>query len=413
MAGRPQALFFLHIPKTAGTSVRYHLKEAFRPGEVFAPLTPGELDAGALAELKSKRFAAGHFPRGFAEGMPQSTCIFTLLRQPLARERSMQRMFRREAERYAAHDPFGDGIWDRYHTALEADPDAVTASDVHLDHFDNMQARMVAGGGWWDMTQSRRTGAALLKPAVAGLLQVEFGLVEHMDRSLLMLADTMGWPWRPVELTLNQGEPGPLSSGFEAAAAEANRIDLALYEVACELFDLRWRRFIERRLGADASQHPTGEVWDDLVAAVNARAAPPTGVSFLGAYPAGQGLQPEGFNPAFHYAGLDRPVRWLPLEATAVFHAPSPGQPLTLELEAWFPADWGAMSRFRATIDGAPAPVRAACDISVSPPLWRLAVDIPAGPKPRLRRLELAPPPDFAPSHENGAFCLGSVSLSA
>lgn len=324
----------------------------------------------------------------------------------------MQRMFRREAERYAARDPFGNGIWTRYHAALKADPDAVTASDVHLHHFDNMQARMVAGGEWWDMTRARRSGSALLKPAVAGLLQIEFGLVEHMDRSLLMLADTMGWPWRPMELALNRGEPSPLSPAFETAAAEANRVDMALHEVAVDLFELRWRRFVERRLGADAGHRPAAEIWADLVAAVNARATPPTGVSFLGAYPAGQGLQPEGFKPAFYYAGLDRLVRWLPLETTAVFHTPSAGQPLTFELEAWFPADWGAMSRFSATVDGVHAPVRATCDISVSPPVWRLAVDILAVPGPGLRRLELIPPPDFAASHENGAFCLGRVSPS-
>src|SRR5690606_34428970 len=105
----------------------------------------------------------------------------------------------------------------QFNALLKAGEDVTVMmrSDVTLDHFDNLQARMIAGGDWWDMRTPRRTGPALLKTALAGLLQIEFGLVEHMDRSLLMLSAAMGWPYRPLRARMNEGTEAPVSPRFE------------------------------------------------------------------------------------------------------------------------------------------------------------------------------------------------------
>lgn len=83
-AGGQEALFFVHIPKCAGSSFRQVLKRWFGRAAVF-------LDTHDASELKRAvdrlgrppRAIAGHMPYGLHVGLPVRPCYVSLVRHPL------------------------------------------------------------------------------------------------------------------------------------------------------------------------------------------------------------------------------------------------------------------------------------------------------------------------------------------
>ena len=78
----PRRLYFNHIPRTAGTSLRLWLEAHFEPGQVCPHLLPGEFSAASSAELEGYLLFAGHL-----QSMPHERCgdqlaAFTVLREP-------------------------------------------------------------------------------------------------------------------------------------------------------------------------------------------------------------------------------------------------------------------------------------------------------------------------------------------
>lgn len=96
---------FLHIPKTAGTSLVRGIKEALAPGEyldLYGVHRTTDIIARELAELPPERvakirFAAGHQVwYGIHEVLGRPAKYITFLRSPVARILSCYRMMRRD-----------------------------------------------------------------------------------------------------------------------------------------------------------------------------------------------------------------------------------------------------------------------------------------------------------------------------
>ncbi len=94
----PEALFFVHIPKCAGSSFRQVLKHWFGPNAVFLDTH----DDRALRTAVQRRRAppqaiAGHIPFGLHDGLPVRPCYVSLVRDPLDRFVSFYKHARRTA----------------------------------------------------------------------------------------------------------------------------------------------------------------------------------------------------------------------------------------------------------------------------------------------------------------------------
>jgi hypothetical protein len=96
---------FLHIPKTAGTSLVRMMKESLAPGEyldLYGVNRTTDVLARELAELSPERkqrvrFAAGHQVwHGIHEALGRPARYITFLRSPVARVLSCYRMMRRD-----------------------------------------------------------------------------------------------------------------------------------------------------------------------------------------------------------------------------------------------------------------------------------------------------------------------------
>jgi hypothetical protein len=116
--------FFVHLQKTAGTSLLIRLREHFGVRAIYP--TPGErsLVTSFSVDLLAKRFAArqdeiqvvsGHFPLAASEVLGAPFTVFTVLRDPVQRTLSYLRQQQAEVDQYksAPLDEIYDDPWRR------------------------------------------------------------------------------------------------------------------------------------------------------------------------------------------------------------------------------------------------------------------------------------------------------------
>ena len=101
-----RSLFFLHIPKTAGTSLRELLSCRFAPADILALLRSDgrEERAQQLADVAQYPFVHGHVPYALVDRFPRRPFVVTLLRDPLDRAVSAFYDMRRQARTLALTD---------------------------------------------------------------------------------------------------------------------------------------------------------------------------------------------------------------------------------------------------------------------------------------------------------------------
>ena len=97
-------LAFIHIPKTAGTSITNALKTAYGPG-TFPGMTTLDYQRTDDETLRSFRFFKGHAYRRDIERLPPGTIRFTVLRDPVRRAISYYNYYR-ALDPTAIADPF-------------------------------------------------------------------------------------------------------------------------------------------------------------------------------------------------------------------------------------------------------------------------------------------------------------------
>jgi hypothetical protein len=231
-----RALLFLHIPKTAGTSLRQLLEGAVPAAQrawVYRDppgMTPEAFMALPLEQRARMRLVYGHFHIGLDEHIPGPSTYVTMLRDPVERTISL----------YHHLLTVPDSPWH----------DRVVAGSLSLEDFactgaagmsDNrmlrllLPGRMPAFGQWPD-------GA--LEAAIRSIeARFEAVLVmERMDASLAELGRILGRALGGVpRLNASRGRPARehLDPRLVRRIEDANRLDLGLYHWALERLDGR------------------------------------------------------------------------------------------------------------------------------------------------------------------------------
>jgi hypothetical protein len=218
---------FLHVPKTAGSSIRTLIQQNY-PAEATIGFSgePGPLEWYARSPRAFKeqyRLVHGHFPYGIHRGVLDYT-YFTFLRDPVDRHFSDYFFLKR----YHGHP---------MQPALASG--AITLADwarIHgpMPMYRDMSTRIVSGGG--DHGNPDRASIERSKY----LLTVDFafvGLSERFDESVLILAKRLGW--RSVfYLTKNvSANRETVAEELRAMARTGLRCDLELYAYGRSLFE--------------------------------------------------------------------------------------------------------------------------------------------------------------------------------
>lgn len=240
-------VYYLHIPKTAGTTFNAVLETYFDPaqiwpvGELVGPRLASEIADTPPEVLRNYRLIRGHYDYSIHRLLPRPPVYVTMLRHPVDRTISLYR----HILRVPTH---------RLHAEMTAGTGGVR--DL-LEHeaaprrFNDRQVHQIAG-----TVHDRPAGlsdAALLDIAKQRLEREFrfFGLVERFEDSLAVLCATLGWPAVESYRTLNTGSAGQadglVDGSDRTAIAEHNELDMELYEFAVHLFSARYDELVRRR----------------------------------------------------------------------------------------------------------------------------------------------------------------------
>jgi hypothetical protein len=227
-----KALIFLHIPKTAGTTLNRIIERQYSPLAIFT-MDPHRIRATAerfkrLPEARRRRLQVvrGHLFYGIHEFLPQNATYITMLRDPVARLLSsyyfvlrrplnpLHRKFKRE--RLGVED------------CIRLFPDR-----------NNTQCRFIAG-----VKDTAIADERLLDMAKANLTKSfsVVGICERFEESLILISKTFGWEISAYEnhkvaKTRPMAEPKLVD-----LIREHNRLDVELYEFGKKLFEQSLRK---------------------------------------------------------------------------------------------------------------------------------------------------------------------------
>jgi len=231
-------LIFLHIGKTAGTSLRKILHRQFKAAEVLRVETPWrnperlrrEETLDYFATLPERRRASarlieGHVIFGIHELVPRPSTYITLLRNPVALVISQYHFVLRRPRHWLHEQVVGRGM------SLEE----YVQSGIALET-DNSQLRALSG----DRTTAFGACTPELLAQAKRSIEAHFtvtGLTERFDESLILLKRAFGWSnVRYVRANVSRRKD-PVPPAALRAIEERNALDLELYRWATERFD--------------------------------------------------------------------------------------------------------------------------------------------------------------------------------
>lgn len=230
----PQTVIFLHIPKTAGTTLHEIFKANYHPAKIYNREFSGDDGASAFINLPVERRAAirllwGHFPFGLHQYLPGPFTYFTFLRDPVERVISHYYYLLSHPEMFWIPEEIREKNL-TLHEVLER--------EMIVD-IKNMYTRLLAGLPY--LFPADGYTEQHLQMARQNL-QDHFsvvGLVERFDETLLLLQKAYGWQnIYYVQDNVNRQRPDREMIPPETIALieQQNALDMQLYQFGQELF---------------------------------------------------------------------------------------------------------------------------------------------------------------------------------
>ncbi|MDX1571560.1 MAG: hypothetical protein R3200_13850 [Xanthomonadales bacterium] len=227
--------FLIHIPKTAGTSLREMLQRASPRAACFPQAWrlmlnrgryPSEEATLRAAQSGRYRFVAAHLPYAFAQRAGRLPC-WVMVRDPVKRAISNLRHFQRRSPR---------------HRGMEL-RSLVRRKSIVVNHLTNLQCQFLQ-----DAVDPHAAFRATLEPptidlesALENLERCEFiGITERFDESIRLAEHTAGLKLPGAKhVNRRPAAAEPFSEALLKRLRSLNEADQFLYERACELFDER------------------------------------------------------------------------------------------------------------------------------------------------------------------------------
>ena len=227
----PRKFFFVHLQKTAGTSLLIRLREHFGERGVYPMPEERSIVTSFSVDLLTERFAArreeiqviaGHFPLAAAQVLGEPFTVLTVLRDPVQRTLSYLRQQVAEVDQYrsASLDEVYDDPWRR--------------SWLLTNHMVRMLGQNVeelaAGTMAPDDENLDRAKKALTEEIDA------FGFQEEFDEFCEALGRRYGWDLGDPVVS-NTTPPSNASEDLTARIREDNWADIELFQYARRLTD--------------------------------------------------------------------------------------------------------------------------------------------------------------------------------
>lgn len=232
-------LLFLHIPKTAGSTMRALINRKYASHRTLLlsgpnlPRMQAALDqfrAATQGERDHWDCLYGHFLFGVHEFLTRPYFYFTLLRDPIERCVSHYHEMQREVDQWGNQEVAKDGgtLWD-------------FVDWQERNEMDNMQTRFLLGPDRWENIAEFRplTEADLAKAKSHLRDQVAVvGTQERFDETLLLLKEKAGWAschYGSARISKNRKQVREIDEVTLEKIRGINRFDIELWKYADEL----------------------------------------------------------------------------------------------------------------------------------------------------------------------------------
>lgn len=223
-----KAIIFLHLPKTAGTTLNrlieweYPLTEMYSIDPVLFEWSAAHLRNLPQSRLRRTRMFKGHMLFGLHEVLPQPSTYITVLRNPVERVLSAFYYMRS----YRLHPLY----WKFRQEKMTIE------QFVQRSTRDSVQCKIIAGAEYHQPCTQE-----VLERAI-GHLDCYFsvvGLSERFEESLALMKLRFGWQlksYSSFNVTRARPKKEDLPQSTLDLIAQRNRFDVALYEHASKLF---------------------------------------------------------------------------------------------------------------------------------------------------------------------------------
>ena len=232
------SVIFLHIPKTAGTTLSKILDYSFQSSETLAfdgnnhPEEIAEFIGAPEADRARYRLIKGHLAFGLHRHIPRDSTYVTLLRDPINRVISFYDHARRHPQHYL-YPVLKNG----------SDLKGILKNRATTELF-NQQTRMIAGDEWCDL--NRPVDAVALERAKDNMRKhfCVVGLTEEFGASLLLIQRFAAIKvpfYRKQNVAPENARSDALDAETLGMVREANALDAELYEFGRDLFGAQRR----------------------------------------------------------------------------------------------------------------------------------------------------------------------------
>jgi hypothetical protein len=232
-------LFFLHLPKTAGTTLTFALIRKYGSQFVYRTVSPSQEAKREFINAinnhhKTIKVVAGHMYYGWHTELPNpwKSSYITMLRNPV--DRIISTFF------YIIRSP-GHYLHDTV-KSRNIDLETFVDSDI-TSTIDNLQTRLLAGSEW-----NEKPTSDTLDRAIRNIDEnISFaGLTERFDESLVLLKHELKWESYPYYIKQNVTDKRPVSAEIPEHITnmikKRNKLDFKLYAYVKDRFNDRLDR---------------------------------------------------------------------------------------------------------------------------------------------------------------------------
>ncbi|NET50222.1 MAG: sulfotransferase family protein, partial [Merismopedia sp. SIO2A8] len=236
-----EQMCFVHIPKTAGTTMSAILESRFDHKRICPTPYWRELKLMPPEQLKDYQLFRGHFPYSVSELIPKTPVFITMLRDPIERVISAYEFMKT----CIIMHPNAQKVQEKARTLSLKD----YVRDPEVNGVVNSQTIMVAGREIQDISVPA-TDSKWLEIAKENLQTFAWvGITEQFWQSVGVLSYQFGWSPPDQIQRLMVGKKKlrreNLTQDVIDAIAECNQLDLELYDYAKSLFEQQYQDMLQ------------------------------------------------------------------------------------------------------------------------------------------------------------------------